>query len=134
MMKRILSAVTICICLSSAAFAADDINEVEAAVAANPAPAPDAPMRLKAVKAMSLQAAGADSGFKDYVYNATGELNVTKGEGTISLNFAVDRHFTEIESAKIVFNAYDVDYPEATEHDVAYFNLNSAVEDFGIAA
>lgn len=122
MMNRVLSTVTACICLSSAAFAADDINEVAAAVAANPAPAPDAPMRLKAVKAMSLQAAGADSGFKDYVYDATGELNVTKGEGRISLNFAVDRHFTEIESAKIVFNAYDVDYPEATEHDVAHFN------------
>lgn len=105
--------------------AADDINEVATAVAANPAPAPDAPMRLKAAKAMSLQAAEADSGFKDYVYDATGELNVTKGEGTISLNFAVDRHFTEIESAKVVFSAYDVDYPadsEDSEQDVAYFN------------
>ena len=121
-MKRVLSAVAVCLGLLSAAFAADDINEVAAAVAANPAPAPGTPMRRKAVKAMSLQTAGADSGFKDYVYNATGELNVTKGSGRISLNFAVDRHFTEIESAKIVFNAYDVDYPEATEHDVAHFN------------
>ena len=34
-MKRVLSAVAVCLGLLSAAFAADDINEVAAAVAAN---------------------------------------------------------------------------------------------------
>ena len=125
-MKKILIGL-VGLVLAWMAQAGDDIDAVAAAMAANPAPAPAAPVRLKAVKAMSLQAAGADSGFKDYVYDATGELDIIKGAGTISLNFAVDRHFTEIESARIVFNAYDVDYPEATEHDVVYFNGTSYI-------
>lgn len=65
---------------------------------------------------------GVSDGMQTYTFDASGDLNYTVGEGTLDFTFSVDQHFTEIKSATLTMNAYDVDYPEATERDLVYFN------------
>ena len=92
-------------------FAGDNLAEIEAALAREAQSKP----RLKAARMLS--ATGDDN-----TYWATGELNVTKSRGTISLQFDIPKAYTHITSATLTMNAYDVDYTRATERDEVYFN------------
>ena len=72
---------------------------------------------LKAVNALSATSGGLQP------INATGDLNVTRQVGeSIYLYFDVPSAIAEITSATLKLNAYDVDFPVATEHDKVYFN------------
>ena len=94
-------------------FAGDNLAEIEAALAREAQSKP----RLMAASPKLLSATGDDN-----TYLATGELNVTKSRGTISLQFDIPKAYTHITSATLTMNAYDVDYTRATERDEVYFN------------
>ena len=70
-------------------FAGDNLAEIEAALAKDAAAKP----RLKAAGATLLSATGDDN-----IYWATGELNVTKGRGTISLQFDIPKAYTHMQA------------------------------------
>ncbi len=102
-------------------FAGDDLAEVQAAMlAAQQANAQESgPVRAKAASA-GLRASS--SGGSSETYMASGDLNNVVGSGNLNFSFRVDKPFTEITSAKLEINAYDVDYPANNEHDKVYFN------------
>ena len=100
------------LCIAQDAFAGDDIAEIEAALAREAQSKP----RLMAASPKLLSATGA------YTYWATGELNVTKGEGSIVLKFNIPKAYTHVSSVELTMNAYDVDYPVSNERDLVYFN------------
>ena len=59
----------------------------------------------------------------DTKITATGDLNISRQTGqSIYLYFQVPSTITKVTSASVSLNAYDVDYPSATEHDKVYFN------------
>ena len=63
------------------------------------------------------------NGESTQTYEGSGDLNIIKGEGqTIYVYFSIDDSLKRIESATLDFDAYDVDYPWATERDIVYFN------------
>ena len=117
------------VAMTGIAFAGDDINEVRAALAEElgrrPAPAQIASSPSLLSTASSVTDLG--DGYKRYIWNATGsDLGVVKAKGeTIVVSFPVDVHFSEIRLVSIDAEAWDVDYPEDTEHDVVYFNGSS---------
>jgi len=76
---------------------------------------------LPARKAL-MALASTDSGLKTDTFEATGDLDQVVGTGTLSFRFNVNVPYTEIVSATLYINAYDVDYPESSEHDKIYFN------------
>ena len=114
-----MSKITMIACLSAATlavlncFAGDNLAEIDAALAREAQSKP----RLMAASPKLLSATGDDN-----TYWATGELNVTKSRGTISLQFDIPKAYTHITSATLTMNAYDVDYTRATERDEVYFN------------
>ena len=113
--------------LAGVVLAGDDINEVRAALAKELASRPAkarlmAAPRLRSSTASSVTDLG--NGYKRYVWDATGsDLTVVKEQGeTIVVSFPVDVHLYDIRSVSIDAEAWDVDFPEDTEHDDVYFN------------
>ena len=101
------------LCFVEKAFADDNIAEIEAALAREAQAGP----RLKAASPKLLSATGGSD-----TYEATGELNVTKGSGSIVLKFNVPKAYTHVNSMTLSMDAYDVDYPVSNERDMVYFN------------
>ena len=100
-------------------FAGDDIAEVqEAMLAAKESLQANTPNGMKASVPRLRASAASDS----VTYTASGDLDNVVGSGNLNFRFVVDKPFTEITSAKLEINAYDVDYPSANEHDKVYFN------------
>ncbi len=109
--------------MSGAAWAGDDIDATNAALATNPPP-PLVSAHRGRRSAMTLMASsGVDA--KSYVYQATGDLRTTTSGSDITLYFDVTEKFAKIEEAYISLMAYDVDYPVATENDITSLNGHS---------
>lgn len=84
----------------------DNYEEMKVSLRNNPSPMPQ---KAKALDALT--------------FEAVGDLGVIKGQGeTITLYFNVDVDSLDISSASVTMNAYDVDYPRASECDEVYFN------------
>lgn len=84
----------------------DNYEEMKVSLRNNPSPMPQ---KAKALDALT--------------FEAVGDLGVIKGQGeTITLYFNVDVDSLDISSASVTMNAYDVDYPRASERDEVYFN------------
>ena len=121
-----MSKITMIACLSAATFAVlncfagDDIAAVQAAMLADKE-ATAARVGIRA-KASSTRLLSAQSDNSSVTYTATGDLDNVVGSGNLNFRFVVDKPFTQITSAKLEINAYDVDHPSANEHDKVYFN------------
>ena len=91
----------------------ESVEEVQAAMlAANKS----AQANSAARSVMLMSSGGTDT------YQASGDLDTVVGSGTLSFSFRINKPYTEITSAKLHINAYDVDYPANNEHDKVYFN------------
>ena len=98
-MKRIMVLFFMTFCAFNC-LAGDNLSEIEAALSQEAKAKP----RLMAASPKLLSATGADT------YWATGELNVTKGEGSIVLKFNIPKAYTYVSSVELMMNAYDVDH------------------------
>lgn len=101
-------------------FADDDLAAVQAAMLADKE-ATAARVGIRA-KASSTRLLSVQSDNSSVTYTATGDLDNVVGSGNLNFRFVVDKPFTQITSAKLEINAYDVDHPSANEHDKVYFN------------
>ncbi len=103
----------------------DDQEATNVALSKNPAPELTQADLDGASSTVSLFGLKEDNRVETYYYSAYGDLSTYSSGEDITLYFEVTDFFTEVKSARIVLNAYDVDYPSATEADITYLNGSS---------